>query len=266
MVLDSILLKKREEVSSSRALRPISVLEKGIGGAPAPRPLFRDASLGSRDRPPLVIAEMKRMSPSRGLIRDPYDPLDLAIRYDRHGAGAFSILTDGPFFGGSLGDLELVRSPLAGRRHPILRKDFIIDPYQIYESRWAGADLVLLIVRILPQSLLVELQELARMLEMTALVETHTEEEVLRALDAGASLVGINHRDLDTLEIDLDRGERLAAMIPDNVRKIAESGLKTSSDYHRMQRLGFDGVLVGESFLSSPDPGRALDEFCGNLG
>jgi indole-3-glycerol phosphate synthase len=264
-ILDRILTEKRKEVDSARRLRSQAFLEKGIEKSSAPRELFRDPSSRYRTKGPLVIAEMKRKSPSRGLIRNPYDPLDLASRYYNSGAGALSILTDGPFFGGSLKDLETVRKSPVGERIPILRKDFVIDPYQVYESRWAGADLVLLIVRILPQDLLENLLRLTRFLGMTALVETHQEEEVMRALESGADLVGVNHRDLDTLDIDLDRGERLAKMIPDNVRKVAESGMKVSADYRRMQSLGFDGVLVGESFLTSSDPGRALEEFCGTL-
>jgi indole-3-glycerol phosphate synthase len=266
MVLDSIVMKKREEVLRGRKIRSLAFLEKKIGEAPKSRRFLSDRFSGRMGGQPLVIAEMKRRSPSRGLIRDPYDPLDLAGRYHKSGAGALSILTDGPFFGGSLSDLENVRKSAAGNELPLLRKDFIIDPYQVYESRCAGADLVLLIVRILPQPLLESLIALVTSLEMTALVETHLEEEVSRALDAGASLVGINHRDLDTLEIDLDRGERLARMVPPHVRKIAESGLKTSEDYRRMQSLGFDGVLVGETFLAASDPGRALEVFCGALG
>ena len=148
---------------------------------------------------------------------------------------------------------------------PLLRKDFIIDPYQVWESRCAGADIVLLIVRILPFESLQTLLSLVRDLGMTALVETHTEKEVEQALKVGAELIGVNHRDLDNLTIDLDRGAKLAAMIPKEKGSVAESGLKTCADFKRMGDLGFSAVLVGETFLSSPDPGKAIEEFCGTL-
>ncbi|EQD24083.1 MAG: indole-3-glycerol phosphate synthase TrpC [Nitrospirae bacterium] len=263
-LLEHIVMEKRHEVAAASRQRPLPVLEKEIFQAPSVRTFPPNPPLP--DGRPRIIAEMKRKSPSRGLIRDPYDPVGLAESYRKGGASALSVLTDAPFFGGSLEDLSRVRRSPAGETLPILRKDFIIDPYQVWESRCAGADIVLLIVRILTREELRDLLSLIRDLRMTALVETHTEDEVSRALDAGAELVGINHRDLDTLTIDLDRGEKLACMIPAGVGKVAESGLRTNADYRRMGEAGFSAVLVGEGFLSSPDPSRALEEFRGTLG
>ena len=261
-LLEEIVSRKKAEVAVARKRHSLQDLEGALPTAPSVRPLTairREGAVAS----PGVIAEMKRQSPSRGLIRDPYDPEALAASYWHSGARALSILTDGPFFGGSLGDLSRVRETPAGEALPLLRKDFVVDPYQVVESRVAGADILLLIVRILPGELLSELLQLGSSLGLTMLVETHTEEEVRRALEAGARVVGVNSRDLDTLKVDLDRGARLLSGIPPGVIKVAESGLKTPSDYLRMGELGADFVLVGESFLLSEDPGRALEVFCG---
>lgn len=262
-LLERIVHSKRSEVERSQAQKPLQVLEREAAFAPPVRPFPKALPPGIKQ--PRIIAEMKRKSPSKGVIRDPYDPAALAGSYKKGGASALSILTDPPFFGGALSDLTTVRG-MAGLDLPLLRKDFLLLPYQVWESRCAGADIVLLIVRILSRNDLRALLGLARDLGMAALVETHTEEEVLSALEVGADLIGINHRDLDTLEIDLERGARLAAMIPEETGKIAESGLKTNDEYKRMGALGFSGVLVGESFLSAEDPGHALKEFCGTLG
>ncbi len=262
-LLERIVEEKRQEVALASRKRPLSLLEKEVARAPSVRRFaLNSPTISGRPR---IIAEMKRKSPSRGLIRDHYDPEDLAEKYRNGGASALSILTDGPFFGGDLGDLTRVRNTPAGESLPLLRKDFILEPYQIWESRCAGADIILLIVRILTQEELRNLLAMTSELSMTALVETHTENEVERALEAGSCLIGVNHRDLDTLTIDLDRGARLTRMIPGNVDKVAESGLKTNADFRRMGDLGFSAVLVGESFLSSPDPQKALEEFCGSL-
>ncbi|MGC8529136.1 MAG: indole-3-glycerol phosphate synthase TrpC [Leptospirillia bacterium] len=261
-LLEEIVSRKKAEIVDARKRRSLQDLERALPTAPSLRPLTAKRRDGGNSRPG-VIAEMKRRSPSRGLIRDPYDPAALADSYWRSGAQALSILTDGPFFGGDLEDLSLVRKTPAGEALPLLRKDFVVDPYQVVESRVAGADILLLIVRILPGELLSELLHLASSLGLTVLVETHTEGEVERALAAGARVVGVNSRDLDTLKVDLDRGARLLAGIPPEIVKVAESGLKTPADYLRMGDLGADFVLVGERFLLSDNPGRALEVFCG---
>lgn len=261
-LLEEIVSRKKSEIVVARERRSLQDLERAIPTAPSVRPLTAIRREGATASPG-VIAEMKRRSPSRGLIRDPYDPEALAESYWRSGARALSILTDGPFFGGNLEDLSRVRKTPAGEALPLLRKDFVVDPYQVVESRAAGADILLLIVRILPGELLSELLHLGSSLGLTVLVEAHTEGEVERALAAGARVVGVNSRDLDTLKVDLDRGARLLSKLPSEIVKVAESGLKTSADYRRMGELGADFVLVGESFLLSEDPGRALEVFCG---
>jgi indole-3-glycerol phosphate synthase len=262
-LLEQIVFRKRREVEESGGRRPLAALEKALADAPPVRPFppafLPKAGGGS----PGIIAEMKRKSPSRGEIRNPYAPLEIAESYRRSGAAALSILTDGTFFGGALDDLATVRKSPAGEALPILRKDFIVDPYQVLESRVAGADILLLIVRILPGDLLKLLLSLGSSLGMSVLVETHSDREVEAALSAGARMVGVNSRDLDTLEIDLARGARLLAGLPEGVVRVAESGLKTHADYRRMADLGVDALLVGESFLSASDPGRALEEFRG---
>lgn len=210
-----------------------------------------------------VIAESKSKSPSRGIIRMDYDPVAIALEYAQFGASGVSVLTDTHFFGGSLSDLLSVKSAFLskGILLPVLRKDFIIDSRQIDESFLAGADIVLLIVRILDDRTLGKLIDQARRLGMEALVEVHSETELKRALDSGCALLGVNHRDLDTLQMDLDLSKRLAGMIPEHIVRIAESGLKTSHDCQKMAELGYDGVLVGESFLTTAHPGLALKEF-----
>lgn len=262
-LLEQIVSRKRLEVEEACLRRPLAAVEKALAVAPPVRPFSPASRADTGENFPGIIAEMKRRSPSRGLIRDPYDPLSIAESYRIGGAAALSILTDGEFFGGSLDDLAAVRKSPAGEALPILRKDFVVDPYQVFESRAAGADILLLIVRILPGDLLKQLLSLGRSLGMSVLVETHSDREVEEALSAGALMVGVNSRDLDTLEIDLARGARLLAGLPEGVVRVAESGLKTHADYRRMADLGVDALLVGESFLSASDPGRALEEFRG---
>ena len=263
-LLKAIVESKRAEVESAARLCSVDKMEEAISRMPPTFPIER---IWRGNGPIRVIAETKRKSPSRGMIRDPYDPLDIVSGYLGAGASGVSVLTDGPFFGGGLEDLRILRSRLdPDRKIPFLRKDFLIDPYQVWESRLAGADLILLIVRILPSGILREMIGLARTLSLSALVEVHSHEELMIALDAGASLVGVNHRDLDSLTMDLSLSERLAPFMPQSVIRIAESGLRTPGDRKRMETLGFHGVLVGESFLAEPDPGLALKRFLGDVG
>jgi indole-3-glycerol phosphate synthase len=173
------------------------------------------------------------------------------------GAAAISVLTDESFFGGSLGDLAAVR---AGTRLPVLRKDFLIDPYEVYRARAAGADAVLLIVRALDGALLGEMRALAAELHMAALLEVHDEGELDAALAAGGRLVGVNHRDLRTFTIDMTLTERLRQLAPPEVVFVAESGIKTAADVARMRAAGADAILVGETLMRAPDPGQALQE------
>jgi indole-3-glycerol phosphate synthase len=207
-----------------------------------------------------VIAEMKRSSPSKGLLRENYDPAALARAYFSAGARAISVLTDQPFFGGSLDHLTLVRQtvPL-----PLLRKDFLIDPFQVLEAAAAGADAVLLIVAAFsPEHRDTKLREMmhhARGWGLDALVEVHNEEELDRALAAQATLVGVNNRDLTTFEVNLETSARLAPKMKRTI-SVSESGLRTSSDLQHLQALGYNAFLIGEQLVTAADPGAALRE------
>jgi indole-3-glycerol phosphate synthase len=204
-----------------------------------------------------IIAEVKRSSPSRGPLADIADPAALAASYQSGGASAISVLTEGRKFGGSLADLEQVRAAVD---IPVLRKDFIGDPYQVFEARAAGADLVLLIVAALEQKTLSSLHDLVRELGMTALVETHSADEISRALDIGAGLVGVNARNLSTFDLDQDLFGSLADQIPSGVIRVAESAVKTAADVAHYRSAGADVVLVGEALVTN-DPIRTLSEF-----
>jgi indole-3-glycerol phosphate synthase len=204
-----------------------------------------------------IIAEVKRSSPSRGALAEIADPAALAVSYETGGASAISVLTEGRKFGGSLADFEAVRDAVS---LPLLRKDFIAEPYQVLESRAAGADLVLLIVAALEKTPLQQLFDLIVSLGMTPLVETHSTDEVSRALDLGASLVGVNARDLSTFELDQNLFGRLADQIPSGVIRVAESAVKTAADVAHYRSAGADVVLVGEALVTS-DPIATLTEF-----
>jgi indole-3-glycerol phosphate synthase len=197
-----------------------------------------------------VIAEVKRASPSRGLIDAQLDPISLAVEYGRGGAAAISVLTEPHHFQGSLDDLRRVRGCVDV---PVLRKDFLIDPVQIWEARAAGADAVLLIVAVLDDTVLAELLTLTHASGMEALVEVHTAEEVERARAAGARVIGVNNRDLTTFGVDLTTAERLAPLMADVPVAVAESGIWTRADAGRMRAAGYDAVLVGESLVRAPD-------------
>lgn len=205
-----------------------------------------------------VIAEVKRASPSRGPLASIPDPALLARQYAEGGASAISVLTEERRFGGSLADLEAVRAAV---RVPVLRKDFIAEPYQVFEARAAGADLVLLIVAALDDTTLVELHRLILDLGMTPLVETHDADEVQRAVDLGAAVIGVNARDLSTFELDRDLFGRLAPTIPDGTVRIAESAVSSVADVEHYRRAGADVVLVGEALVTGGDPVATLNEY-----
>jgi indole-3-glycerol phosphate synthase len=202
---------------------------------------------------------VKRASPSRGSLAAIPDPAALAVSYETGGASAISVLTEERKFRGSLADLEAVREAVS---IPVLRKEFVSDPYQVFEARAAGADLVLLIVAALDQKRLVELHELITQLGMTSLVEAHSADELSRALDTGAGLVGVNARDLTTFELDRDLFGRLAGSIPSGVIRVAESAVKSADDVAHYRAAGADVVLVGEALVTS-DPVATLEEFLG---
>jgi indole-3-glycerol phosphate synthase len=253
-VLDDLVAGAVLDASERRAARPFSEVEAAALARPAA--LDALAALAPSERVK-IIAEVKRASPSRGPLAEIRDPATLAVSYETGGASAISVLTEGRRFLGTLADLEAVRDAVSV---PVLRKDFIADPYQVFEARAAGADLVLLIVAALEQPVLRELFALIRQLGMTALVETHSADEVSRALDLGADLIGVNARDLSTFELDQDLFGRLADSIPSGVIRVAESAVKTAADVAHYRRSGADVVLVGEALVTN-DPVDTLTEF-----
>jgi indole-3-glycerol phosphate synthase len=204
-----------------------------------------------------VIAEVKKASPSKGLIRADFDPVAIAREYAAGGASAISVLTEERFFQGSLDYLEEIRSAVDV---PLLRKDFMLDPYQLVEARAYGADAVLFIAAMLDSSLMRELREQATELGLDALVEVHTEQELEAAVAAGAQLLGINNRDLKTFEVDLVTTERLAPLVPAGTPAVCESGIDTLEQIHRVERCGIHVFLIGESLMRSPEPGKKLRE------
>jgi len=252
-VLRRIVAHKGEELADRRRRVPLDEVSRRAAAAEPPRS-FLDAVRGPRVR---LVAEVKGASPSVGTIRAMFDPAAIARGYEDAGAAAVSILTDARFFHGADEHLVAVRRAVGV---PILRKDFVLDPYQVYEARALGADAVLLIVAALPPGLLRELHDLAHALGMTALVEAHTEDELDRAVEIRAPLVGINNRDLDTLETSLDVTRRLRPRVPPGIAVIAESGIESRADVAEMERLGVHAVLVGTALMKAPDPAARVRE------
>ncbi|PZQ91568.1 MAG: indole-3-glycerol phosphate synthase TrpC [Leifsonia xyli] len=243
------------DASDRRAARSLREVEADAAAAPAPRDAL--AALAPSERVK-IIAEVKRASPSRGALAEIRDPAGLAVSYQAGGASAISVLTEQRRFGGSLDDLREVRSAV---EVPVLRKDFIAEPYQVFEARAAGADLVLLIVAALEQPVLAELYGLIGQLGMTALVETHSAEEVGRALDVGAQLVGVNARNLSTFQLDRDLFGRLADSIPTGVIRVAESAVTSPADVAHYRGAGADVVLIGEALVTGDNPVTTLESF-----
>jgi indole-3-glycerol phosphate synthase len=249
--LRSIVAHKREEVAARRRATPLAALRD------RPPPTPRDFATALREPGLSAIAEIKRKSPSKGLLRKDLDPSAIGRGYAHNGAAAISVLTDHEFFGGSLDDLTNVRQAVS---LPVLRKDFIVDQYQLHESHWVGADAALLIVRILSGSQLSEYLAMARELGLAALVETHDEREVERAVAAGAEIIGVNNRNLETFDVNLETAVRLKSYIPADRVAVAESGIHTRADAARLESAGYDAILVGESLIRSSDPGAKLRE------
>jgi indole-3-glycerol phosphate synthase len=259
-VLDAVVAGVREDLDARRAALPEADLEALAAEAPAP-PSFaaalRRPAPGPGAARPRVIAEMKRASPSRGAIAPSADAALVARGYVAAGAAAVSVLTEGRRFGGSLEDLARASIALEGTA-PLLRKDFVLERYQVLEARAAGASAVLLIAALLPPGPLAALLGAAREAGLDALVEVHDEAELDRALSAGAAIVGVNNRDLRTLAVDLAVSERLAPRIPAAAIRVAESGIRTRAEMERLAAAGFDAFLVGERLMGEPDPGAAL--------
>lgn len=256
-MLSSLVSGALADASERRTSRSLADVERAaLAQSPAIDAL---AVLSPSDRVK-IIAEVKRASPSRGALAEIPDPAALARLYEAGGASAISVLTEGRKFGGSLADLSAVRAAVS---LPVLRKDFIAEPYQVFEAREVGADLVLLIVAALEQPLMQELFDLINELGMTALVETHDAEEVSRAIDLGARLIGVNARNLSTFELDKNLFGELAPAIPEGVIRVAESAVKTPADVAHYRSAGADVVLVGEALVSG-DPVATLTEFLGS--
>lgn len=251
-VLDDILAGVREDLAARQEQVSLSQLQERASRLPSARDAF--AVLAS-DGGIKVIAEVKRSSPSKGALAPINDPAALAREYESGGASVVSVLTERRRFGGSLADLVAVCSSVDV---PVLRKDFVVSSYQVWEARAHGADLVLLIVAALDQPALVSLLERITSLGMTPLVECHNEQEVLRALDAGARVVGINARDLHTLDVDRSAFARLAPLIPDSMVRIAESGVRGPHDVLEYAQAGATAVLVGEALVTGSDPRTAV--------
>lgn len=252
-VLDDIICGVRADLDSRMAAHPLDELKRVADRMPAPR----DAECVLREPGVGVIAEVKRASPSKGRLAEIDDPAQLARDYEAGGARCISVLTEQRRFGGSLDDLREVRCAVD---IPVLRKDFIVTSYQLWEARAYGADIALLIVAALDDNALVSLIERTRSLGMTPLVEVHDEEEVVRAVDAGATVIGVNARNLKTLEVDRSTFARLAPHIPDVCVKIAESGVRDPRDLIAYAEQGADAVLVGESLATSSDPRAAVHD------
>jgi len=250
-VLDEILEGVRADLTARQRAVPLDSLKEAAGKAPAPRNVVAAFKGGDV----AVIAEVKRASPSKGALAAIADPAALAMDYEAGGARVISVLTEPRRFGGSLEDLAAVREAV---QVPVLRKDFIVSSYQLWEARAYGADMVLLIVAALEQNALVSLVERALSIDLVPLVEVHTEDELDRALDAGARVLGVNARNLATLEVDRSVFGRLAPRVPEGIVKIAESGIRGPHDLLAYAAAGADAVLVGESLVTGKDPRSAV--------
>ncbi|HEX3600748.1 MAG TPA: indole-3-glycerol phosphate synthase TrpC [Lacipirellulaceae bacterium] len=258
-ILDKIVATKRVEIERAKAAISETDLRAQLADAPAVRDFFSPLATG----PPIrLIAEVKKASPSAGIIREDFDPVRIAQTYEEHGASCVSVLTDESYFQGSLDYLRRVRSAIA---LPVLRKDFVLDIYQVVEARAAGADAVLLIAECLDDCNLRKLFNAICELGMTPLVELYDPENLQRVFDAGATLIGVNNRDLRTFEVDLAHTIEMRQRIPDECVLVGESGIKTDSDVQRLESAGVDAILVGESLMREPDIGLATDRLLGRL-
>ena len=252
-LLEAIVAATRARVEAAIAREPRASLERRAAARSPNSGAFKERL--SRAGSINVIAECKRRSPSRGVLRVAYEPVEIAAGYEQAGAAAISVLTEPAFFDGSLEHLEAVRGAVA---IPLLRKDFIVDEYQLLEARAAGADAILLIVAALSDDELTRLSKAARELDLAALVEVHDVAECRRAAAARAAIIGVNNRNLRTLQVDLNASRDVAKVLPKATIGVSESGLKTSADLHAMKGLGYQAFLMGERFMIEPDPGAAL--------
>ena len=256
-ILDKIVAAKQREIAERKSRRSERELEADLAAAPAVRDFFAALNHPGSIR---LIAEIKKASPSKGVLRADFHAVEIADTYQRHGADCLSVLTDEPFFQGSLDDLRRVRAAVG---LPVLRKDFILDRYQLLEARTCGADEVLLIAECLDDCRLRALHNQAIELGLTPLVELYDPENLPRVLDAGATLIGVNNRDLRTFAVDLDHTVRMREKIPAGCLLVAESGIRTRADVLRLEAAGVDAMLVGETLMTSPDIGAAVNALLG---
>ncbi len=256
-ILDQIVASKHREIAAARLRMPLDEMEHQAAEAPPPRD-FLAALQGNG--PIRLIAEVKKASPSARVIREDFEPIAIARTYQAHGASCLSVLTDAPYFQGHLSYLARIRAAVA---IPLLRKDFIIDEYQVVEARLAGADAILLIAEILDDARLASLQHRASGLGMATLVEFHDAANLPRVLNSGAKLVGINNRDLNRFETDLDQTFRLRDAIPADVTLVSESGIRTRQDVERLEAADISAILVGETLMRSADIGLAVERLLG---
>jgi indole-3-glycerol phosphate synthase len=252
-ILERIVASKKTEIAASMARVPEAVLERKLSGAPAALDFMGALMVLGEVR---VIAEVKKASPSAGVIRNDFDPVAIAQIYESHGAACISVLTDTPFFQGNLQYLIAIRAAVS---LPLLRKDFILTRYQILEARLAGADAILLIAEILTPTELAKLLREAQSLGLQALVELHDAESLQAVLDSGARMIGVNNRDLRTFETRLEHTLEVANRVPKDCFLVSESGIRTHADVKLLQQAGVRAILVGESLMRSPDIGKQLD-------
>lgn len=267
--LEKILARKRSEVAERSAQTPLDTLKQTIAAMPRPRNFFHAVTTPGK-KPLNLIAEIKKASPSAGVIRENFDPVQIARTYAQAGADAISVLTDEPDFGGKLGYIKDVRQVV---QLPVLRKDFIIDPYQVYETRAAGADAILLIAECLETSKMIDLQILATELNMTCLIEVHDLDNLMRVRDQvigfphrSYSLLGINNRDLRTFKTDLGTTLRLSDLVADRRVLVSESGIETRQDIQKLAAVGVTAVLIGESLMRSEDVAAKIATLFANDG
>jgi len=256
-ILDKIVATKRQQIATAKAATPEHELHAALANAPPARDFRTELDGGGSIK---LIAEVKKASPSKGVIRADFRPVEIARTYQQHGATCLSVLTDEPYFQGHLDHLRDIRAAVD---LPVLRKDFILDSYQLVQARAAGADAILLIAECLEGGNLRRLHDEAIALGLVPLVELYEPENLPRALQAGATLIGVNNRDLRTFEVDLNHAIRLRGEIPDDCIMVSESGIRTRADVLRLEAAGVHAILVGESLVASSDIGIAVDALLG---
>ena len=259
-ILDKIVTHKLGEISAAKSARPIKDIQAAAEQAPKPRDFLGALTKGDQAGRVSLIAEVKKASPSKGIIREDFSPVEIATAYANSGASCISVLTDEHFFQGKLDYLRDVRAAV---EIPVLRKDFILDEYQVFEARAAGADAVLLIAECLAPDQLLHLHEVITDLKMTALVELYDSKNIESVLACKPSLVGVNNRDLNTFEIDLHHSIRVKQSLPENIAMVSESGVFTNEDVELMSNNNVDAILVGESLMRADDIGQAVKTLLG---